>query len=300
MAVGNANQFGGTWTQEKLQILRGYLERYTTVLKRQRFNLVYVDAFAGTGYVDIGSPRDPQETPLLVTDIDADTAGILKGSTRLALEVDDRPFDQLVFVEQNPAYAAELQLLQSEFPDRDIHVQTADANVFLPEWCSSLNRRLGVPWSRQRAVIFLDPFATEVDWQTVQSIAETKSVDLWILFPLSALTRILPTERQPDEEWAAVLDRVFGGSEWRNALYSTYRQPTLFGEDQIFTVRSDQQAIVDAYLSKLGTVFEKVAPEPRWLVNRMSSPQFAFMFAASNPVGAPIAVRIADHLLRNW
>ncbi|MCY4560602.1 MAG: three-Cys-motif partner protein TcmP [Chloroflexi bacterium] len=300
MAVGNANQFGGTWTQDKLQLLRGYLERYTTALKRQHFNLVYVDAFAGTGYVDIGSQADSQEVPLLVAEVDVDTAGMLKGSTRLALEVDDRPFDQFVFVEQNPAYAAELQFLQSEFPDRDIQVQTADANVFLPAWCDRQNSNLGVPWSRQRAVIFLDPFATEVDWNTVWSIAETKSVDLWILFPLSALTRIMPTERQPDEEWAAVLDRVFGGPEWRDALYSTQVQPTLFGEDQILTVRSDQQAIVDAYLAKLRTVFEAVAPTPRWFLNSRKSPQFALMFAASNPAGAPIAVRIADHLLRNW
>ena len=300
MTGSNANQFGGTWTQNKLQILREYLEGYTTALKQQRFTLVYVDAFAGTGYVDIGLHDHPQEAPLLVADIDADTAGILKGSTRLALEVDDRPFDQFVFVEHNPAYAAELHRLRSEFPNRDIHILTADANVFLPDWCESQNRRLGVPWSRQRAVIFLDPFATEVDWQTVRSIADTKSVDLWILFPLSALTRILPTERQPDEDWASVLDRVFGDTEWRHSFYRTHTQPTLFGEDHVLTVRSDQQAIVDAYLAKLRTVFEAVAPMPRWFSNSRNSPQFALMFAASNPAGAPIAVRIADHLLRNW
>ncbi len=300
MTGSRTNQFGGDWTERKLRILREYLERYTTVMKEQRFTLVYVDAFAGTGYVDTGSPDHRQDAPFLVAQMDDDTAGILQGSTRLALEVDDRPFDRFVFVEHNQAYAAELRNLRVEFPNREINVQTADANVFLPEWCSSLNRRLGVPWRRQRAVIFLDPFATEVDWQTVQSIAETKSVDLWILFPLSALTRILPTERQPDEEWAAVLDRVFGGSEWRQAFYTTRVQPTLFGEDQTLTVRSDQQAIVDAYLSKLRTVFEAVAPKPQWFSNSRNSPQFAFMFAASNPVGAPIAVRIADHLLRNW
>ena len=300
MTVSNANQFGGTWTQDKFRILREYLESYTTALKQQRFTLVYVDAFAGTGYVDIGSSDYPPETQFLMNEIDADIAGILKGSTRLALEVDDRPFDQFVFVEHNLAYAAELQRLRAEFPSRDIHVQTADANVFLPEWCESQNRRLGVPWRGQRAVIFLDPFATEVDWQTVQSISETKSVDLWILFPLSALTRILPTERQPDEEWAAVLDRVFGDREWRGAFYTTHVQPALFGDDQVLTVRSDQQAIVDAYLAKLSAVFEAVAPAPRWFLNSRNSPQFAFMFAAANPVGAPIAVRIADHLLRNW
>ena len=300
MTGSETNQFGGDWTERKLRILREYLERYTTVMKEQRFTLIYVDAFAGTGYVDTGSPDHRQDAPYLMAQMDDDTAGILKGSTRLALEVDDRPFDRFVFVEHNQTYAAELRNLQAEFPNQEINVQTADANVFLPEWCESQNRRFGIPWRGQRAVIFLDPFATEVDWQTVQSIAETKSVDLWILFPLSALTRILPTERQPDEEWAAVLDRVFGDTEWRDAFYKTQIQPALFGEDRVLSVRNDQQAIVDAYLAKLNTVFEAVADAPRWFLNSRNSPQFALMFAASNPAGAPIAVRIADHLLRNW
>ena len=300
MTSNSANQFGGSWTRDKLQILRGYLESYTTALKRQNFTLVYADAFAGSGYVDIGSPNYSQATPLLDGETDADTAQILKGSARLALEVDDRPFDRFVFVEQNAAHAIELQKLRSEFPHREIEIHRSDANAFLPEWCESQNRRLDVPWRRQRGVIFLDPFATEVDWQTVQSIAETKSLDLWILFPLSALTRILPTERQPDEDWAAISDRVFGGPEWRGAFYRTQIQPTLFGEEQVLTARNDQQSIVDAYLAKLRTVFEAVADRPRWFLNSRNSPQFAFMFAASNPAGAPIAVRIADHLLRNW
>ena len=32
----------------------------------------------------------------------------------------------------------------------------------------------------------------------------------------------------------------------------------------------------------------------------MNSPMFELFFAASNPAGAPIAIRIADYLLRNW
>lgn len=83
-------------------------------------------------------------------------------------------------------------------------------------------------------------------------------------------------------------------------LYNTQTQPTLFGDEQVTAVRSDQRAIVDAYLSKLDSIFEKVAPSHKWFCNSRNSPQFAFMFAASNPAGAPIAVNIADHLLKRW
>ena len=218
----------------------------------------------------------------------------------MAIDVADRPFDSFVFVEQNPAYALELQKLKAEFPNRDIHIEQADANVFLPDWCQSRSETLGVPWQRQRAVIFLDPFATEVNWQTVAAIAETKSVDLWIWFPISALSRILPRLRQPEEPYASTADRILGSSEWRDELYQTRTQMTLFGDEEALANRSDQQAIVDFYLRKLDTVFEKVAPSPRWFRNSNNTPLFALLFAAANPAGAPIAVRIAENLLKQF
>ena len=306
MTSRNINQFGGNWTQEKLQILEGYLKAYTTALKKQNFHLTYVDAFAGTGYVDINSRGTGQSLPLLPDGLDVDAAGVLKGSARLAIDVDDRPFDRLIFVEQNPEYALELQKIRAEFTGRKIQVQTANANIFLPEWCESRNGRLGVPWRRQRAVVFLDPFATEVDWQTVQSIAETQSVDLWILFPLSALSRIMPRHREPDESYSATLDRVYGGPEWRD-LYTTRepvaRQLNFFTgtATDAQTIRDDQQAIVEVYLDKLRTIFPAVASSSKWFYNSKNSPLFAFMFAAANPgPGGRIALDIANHLLRNW
>ena len=48
------NQFGGPWTQEKLGILKKYLDAYTTALKNQQFCLLYIDAFAGAGTVEQG------------------------------------------------------------------------------------------------------------------------------------------------------------------------------------------------------------------------------------------------------
>ena len=44
--------FGGRWTRQKLDILERYLDAYTTVLKYRHFSLVYIDAFAGTGFLD--------------------------------------------------------------------------------------------------------------------------------------------------------------------------------------------------------------------------------------------------------
>ena len=294
------NTFGGNWTRDKLRILEDYLKAYTTALKNQSFRLWYVDAFAGTGYVNLDSGNVAQSRwSILGEGGDDETASILKGSARLAIEVDDRPFDEFIFIEQNFEYAIELSKLRQEFSGRSIRVVPDDANKFLPNWCAERNRQLGTPWRSERAVIFLDPFATEVDWQTVQRISETKSVDLWILFPLSALTRMLPTDREPDEANSAALDRVFGGQEWQSGLYRTQVQQTLFG-DEAHVVRDDQQAIVELYLNKLREVFPAVSNNPRWFRNSRNSPLFALMFAAANERGGPIALRIANDLLNRW
>ena len=296
------NVFGGGWTREKLLLLEGYLNSYTTVMKRNSFYLWYVDAFAGTGYVNLDSGSAiPGQLQLSQEGWDSDSTNVLRGSTRLAIEVDNRSFDEFIFIEQNIQYAAELAKVKLEFQDRNIEIAPTDANVFLRDWCTSRNQQLGTPWQGERAVIFLDPYATEVDWQTVQRIAETKSVDLWILFPLYALSRILPNERVPENANAAKLDRVFGDQEWQNALYRTYRQPNLFGDEETHTIREEQQAIVDLYLRKLKGIFPSVAPSPKWFCNSRNSPLFAFMFAAANPGrGGEIALQIANHLLTRW
>ncbi len=296
------NAFGGDWTGDKLKILKKYLEAYTTALKNQSFRLWYVDAFAGTGYVNLNSGNVAQSRlSILGEEGDDETASILKGSARLAIEVDDKPFDEFIFVEQNPEYAIELSRLKQEFSGRNISIVQDDANKFLPDWCAEKNRLWGTPWRGERVVIFLDPFATEVDWQTIQCISETQSVDLWILFPLSALTRMLPNDREPNPANAKNLDRVFGDSEWRNTLYQTRRQPNLFGEEGIQSIRDDQQAIVGLYLRKLKGAFSAVSPDPKWFRNSRNSPLFALMFAAANPgPGGQIALRIANHLLRHW
>ena len=48
-----AQTFGGKWTRDKLQILGAYLDAYTTALKHQPFTLWYVDAFAGSGAIEV-------------------------------------------------------------------------------------------------------------------------------------------------------------------------------------------------------------------------------------------------------
>ena len=113
--------FGGRWTTEKLDILESYLNSYTTALKNQLFRLIYIDAFAGSGEINIGEYG--------VSDFDSDS--FVTGSTERALSVQDRSFDQFVFVEKEADRYTQLLELKARHPDRLIDVKQDDANAFL-------------------------------------------------------------------------------------------------------------------------------------------------------------------------
>ena len=277
--------FGGDWTLQKLEILKRYLDAYTTALKKMPFNLIYLDAFAGEGY---WSPRSGY-----IQEDYGDFHELLKGSASIALDIQEKPFDRLIFIEKAPERYESLNRLEKAHSNRDIEVFSNDANIVLPGFCADMAYN-------DRAVVFLDPFKTEVSWRTVEAIAKTEQIDCWILFPLMAITRMMPVRNEPPPTLSAQLDRVFGGSEHWKDFYSAPIQQSLFGGEQPQPRASGSKQIADRYRERLAEVFEKVAPTRRQLTNSMNSPMFELFFAAGNPRGAPIAVNIADHILKKW
>lgn len=279
---------GGPWTQEKLRILSLYLDAYTTALKNQPFRLIYVDAFAGEGSWRPGSAYTAEYD---------DFRELHKGSPRIALDITDRPFDKLVFIEKDPQRFKLLSKLQEGYASRDIEVLNQDAKVALPAFCQNLR-------VDDRAVVFLDPFATEVSWTMVEEMAKTKKIDCWILFPLSAIARMMPRKSEPPMELASQLDRIFGERAYWQDFYSTSPQPRLplqAFEDEIEQIRSSGSSqIADRYRDRLASIFASVAPSGREFANSKNSPMFQLFFAASNPNGARIAVEIATHIIDNW
>lgn len=280
------SSFGGPWTERKLEILRRYLDAYTTALKDQPFQLIYVDAFAGEGAWMPGSGYTSADY--------GDFQGLRDGSPLIALRIQDKRFDRLIFVEKDPNRAGRLMRLHGDFPDRDIEIISKDANDELPRICDRLE-------NYYRAVVFLDPFATQVSWDTVAKLAATQKVDCWILFPLMAIARMMPRQGEPSEALAEHLDRVFGGREhWYNIIYRQSPQLSMFDPEPEQQRPPGAERIANAYRKRLESAFTRVAPTPRVFRNSRNSPMFDLMFAASNPRGSSIAVGIADHILKNW
>ncbi len=99
---------------------------------------------------------------------------------------------------------AKLEHLRNEFlPIRpNILIHNKKANLFLRTWLQRTN------WRSTRAVIFLDPYGMQVDWEIIELIGRTQAIDLWLLFPLGvAVNRLLTKSAPPPKKWADALTR---------------------------------------------------------------------------------------------
>ena len=229
---------------------------------------------------------------------DPDADALKKGSAYVALRTDP-PFARYIFVDRNPAHAESLDALRKEFPKlaARISVRAADANTFLQQWCRETD------WNKNRAVVFLDPYGMQVDWSTIEAIAATKTIDLWILFPLGqAVNRLLTRNGIPEGGQAQRLTRFFGTEDWKEAFYEEASdQPTMFGMlggETGFAKRTNFDAIGRFFVDRLEKVFVGVSKNPLPLRNSKEVPLFLLCFAVSNPKGAKPALRIANYLLK--
>lgn len=286
--MNTKHEFGGLWTRKKLSVLEAYLKFYVTALKKMPFELHYADAFAGTG---THVPVTEADQKMLVPYED------FRGSVLTALEVSPG-FNQFHFNDLNPEHVAELHALKSTYSNKQIHVYEQDANLFVPAFCASMQRN-------DRAVLLLDPYSTQLDWNTLKSVAKSGKVDLWLLFPISIILRMTPKqEAKIIPSWKNTLDRLLGTVRWEESLYKPAETPLvsdLFGDsDPAWSAeRLNTKELEQWITNRLKELFPYVA-QPVTLSNK-GSPLFLFYFAVSNPSERAwrLADRAASHIIKH-
>ena len=301
MAV-KAQRFGGEHTHVKLDILRNYLSFYTQALSR-KFSLIYIDPFCGSGFY---GTRDEQ----------VEDQQLHLGSALTALDIPRHRFDRLILNDiKKSNVEALIDVVNMEFPDRSVEFHTRDANEFIRMFCDA--QSAGGGWRSERGVIFLDPFATEVSWDSIKAIASTESLDMWMLFPRKALSRVTPISVQDDlhdHPFRNTLNRVFGDDSWHKLYDDAFKrifnqkvsvdrawQPmlgTLADIDVNRAIRGTEAMIVYLYRMRLKSVLPWVS-EKRAALYIQGQPHFELMFAASNPSprAGTLATRVADYIL---
>ncbi len=259
----------GKWTEEKLELLEKYLRAYATIMNKQKRTWLkafhYIDAFAGSGRA-----RAKDEERYIL------------GSPLRALQCDP-PFDCLWFIELSPKRVEWLQRLQLEFPNRCIKIRKGDCNQILrQEVIPQITRQ-----SQQRGLVFLDPYGLQVEWETVVALAKARTFDVFVNFPLMAVTRVLKRDEPPKGWSKELLVKVFGNDKWVESLYRPSEQLPLFGKPPVIRDIVRAEWLARIYSDQIATLFPFVS-KPVIMLNSKNAPLYALFLASHNKTAVKI------------
>lgn len=228
----------------------------------------------------------PRELILLPKDEDR----YIAGSPLQALQTEP-PFDGYWFIELSSWRIEQLQQLQKQFPHLRIKVRQGNCNEIL--------RKEIIAYitygSQQRGLVFLDPYGLQVEWDTVRALAQAKTFDVFVNFPLMAVTRLLKRDEPPDGKVVELMNKVMGNSDWIQRIYHPSPQLPLFGDQLV--IRDVMRAgwLARLYADQVGTPFSFVS-KPVIMINSKNAPLYALFLASHNRT----AVKIVNDIFSRY
>jgi len=282
-------RFGSAHTSNKLDKLERYLTTYSTALKNQDFRLIFFDAFAGTGQIQVS-----EAAPLLESI--TEYGPFIIGSTERALQL-GKAFDEYIFVERSAQKVQRLAELKKKYPnvaDR-VSIAQGDANSELQRFA------LQTDWRKCRAVVFLDPFGNDVEWRTIEAIALTKAVDLWYLFPAGlGVHRQIGRDGTIHYTHGPSLDRMLGTTEWRTAFVEEVVEPDLFAGTRKRTTKvATPRSVTEFMIKRMRTIFGGGVLDIWLPLGHRNIHMYSLIFAWANPgEKAKLAGKLAEAVLR--
>jgi len=271
------NQFGGNWTEAKMEIVVSYAKAYLTIMNKQSWaKTMYFDGFAGSGL--IGSDNFDE---------------LKKGTALRILDITDpRPFDIYYFVELDDNYKNALEAnINANYFGKNVHVVKDDCNNRIVKMADFLRKN-----NSFRALVFIDPYGMTVNWRSIESL-KGLGIDLWILVPTGlGVNRLLKKDGQITSAWVNKLEKFLGISEGEiiDHFYKKQKVVTLFGEET--SVEKEKNAINgigELYKKKLNEQFQYVS-DSFIMRNTTNSIMYHFMMATNNAS----ALKIANEVIK--
>jgi three-Cys-motif partner protein len=283
--------WGGEWTNQKLDAFEKYVKAYLAIMNSYRdkydWQLVYFDAFAGSGTRGIEQEKE-FFNELGITE---EELSVYKGAAERVIGIKQRGFDYYYFIENDADSKNKLESRLNELnkeQNRNLIYRTTDANKQIVELAKDMKNNY-----RLRALILLDPFGMQVNWDSIQQLEGTHA-DLWILIPSGVIINRL-LDRQGKLTHIEKLKSFFGLSESqiRDFFYKNESQTTLFGEETIVQKISQPiSKISELYIKRLGTIFKEPAKKSLEMKNGRNVSIYHFVFASNNKTATKIAGEI--------
>lgn len=295
MSAKEISNWGGNWTQLKLEAFEAYVRAYLTIMEAQKKKYkgwpttIYFDGFAGSGENKLNTSCD--ECNLFYNNISVEELSIYRGSAERILSL-DKKFDQYYFVDINDEYLKNLKitLKSKNLICKSCEFIKDDVNNVIRKFSDFLNKK-------HAALILLDPFGMNINWNSIISLKDKdKRIDLWLLVPSGVIVNRL-LDKEGKLKYSDTLESFFGMNkeEIKSIFYTTKQQQTLFGIDEITEkINNPIKKIAEIYVQKLKEVFKYVTETPLILLNSRNVPIYHFVFASNNEIALKIASQIIE------
>jgi three-Cys-motif partner protein len=287
----NQNDWGGPWTERKLEAFSKYVWSYLKIMKKNPYwKTIYFDGFAGSG-----NRSDNCKSELyrqLKFSLEEESG--YKGAAQRVINLKDGlTFDYYYFIDSNETSLSNLKRLlsnESSSKNKQLVFKFGDANKWVIELASVLKS------NNYAALVFLDPFGMQINWDSIAALANTRS-DIWILVPTGVIVNRL-LDKRGELRSIEKLQSFFGLSadEIKKSFYYSEQQNTIFGEEELVRkVSKPIEKIARLYIDRLKTVWTNVIENPLILNNSKGVPIFHFVFASNNKN----AVKIANQIIQS-
>lgn len=185
----------GPWSEKKYSLMGGYCEIFNAGIKNKFTNRVYVDLFAGAGYVPIKGKNK-----------------ILKSSALISLSI-PTPFTKYIFCEMDEEKISALEIrARREHPEKDILFIKGDSNETVINVIEEI-KKLG---PSTIVFCFVDPFSLNLHFETIEKISKVGRVDFLILLALM-MNANRNLHNFIDEE-SKTIDLYIKKADWRNSF----------------------------------------------------------------------------------
>jgi three-Cys-motif partner protein len=153
----------GEWSEKKYSLMGGYSEIFNAGIKNNFNNRVYIDLFAGAGFVPIKNKNK-----------------ILKSSALISLSI-PTPFTKYIFCEIDQEKINALKIrARREHPDKDIVFIPGDSNNTISIVIEEI-KKLG---PSTISFCFVDPFSLNLHFKTIEELSKVGRIDFLILLAL--------------------------------------------------------------------------------------------------------------------
>lgn len=283
-------EWGGVWTEKKLDAFAKYVKAYLTIMKKHPYwKTIYFDGFAGSG-----DKKAKCVSPLyLQLELTEKEERLYKGAAERVLTLPNNlSFDYHYFIDLKEESLKKLEVKLEELQKtktNEFQYRAGDCNKWLRELSAAMNQNK----NGFASLVLLDPFGMQVDWESIASLKNTRT-DLWILVPTGVIVNRL-LDKKGNLKFINKLQQFFGLNEEqiKNAFYQVETQSTLFGDEEtVRKITKPIEKIAELYIQRLKTVWPHVTEKPLRLDNSRGVPIFHFVFASNNEIALKIAKQI--------